>query len=169
MVSARLKSAARGIAYLGLTFTAVSALRGSAQTQASQQTSWTARSMTFTGGRVLVALVGLLVIAVGAAMVVEGVRLKFMRYFTAVPPSVHDLIVHLGRIGTVGRGLVFMVIGGLFVSAAWTLDPHQAGGMDVAFRTLLQQPFGRTLAIAAALALMAFGVYGLAEARYRRV
>ena len=68
-----------------------------------------------------------------------------------------------------GAGLVFSVIGGLFVSAAWTLDPHQAGGMDVAFRTLLQQPFGRTLAIAAALALMAFGVYGLAEARYRRV
>jgi hypothetical protein len=167
--SARLKSAARGIAYLVLTFTAVSALRGSTQTQASQQESLTARSMTFTGGRLLVGLVGAVVIAAGAAMLVEGVQLTFLRYFKAVPPQVHDLVVHLGRIGTIGRGVVFVLIGGLLVSAAWTLDPGRAGGMDAAVRTLLQQPFGQALGVAVALALIAFGIYGLAEARYRRV
>jgi len=167
--SARVKSAARGVAYLVLTFTAVSALRGSTQTQASQQESLTARSMTMTGGRLLVGLVGAVVIAAGAAMVVEGVQLRFMRSFPAVPPRVHALIVHLGRIGTVGRGVVFVLIGGLLVSAAWTLDPGRAGGMDAAVRTLLQQPFGQALGITVALALIAFGLYGLAEARYRRV
>lgn len=166
---ARLKSAARGLAYLVLTFTAISALRGSSQTQASQQASLTARSMTFTGGRILVGLIGLVVIAAGASMVVEGVRLTFMKYFRAVPPQVRDLVVHLGRIGTIGRGVVFALIGGLLVSSAWTLDPHQAGGMDAAVRTLLEQPFGQALGIAAALALIAFGLYGLAESRYRRV
>jgi hypothetical protein len=167
--TARLKSAARGLAYLVLTFSAISALRGSSQTQSGQQESLTSRVMTYSGGRILIGLVGLVVIAAGAAMVVEGVQLKFMRYFKAVAPQVRDLVVQLGRIGTIGRGIVFALIGVLVVSAAWTLDPHRAGGMDSAFRTLLAQPYGQVLGVAAALALIAFGVYGLAEARYRRV
>jgi hypothetical protein len=167
--SARLKSAARGIAYLVLTFTAISALRGSSETQSGQQESLTARVMTHTGGRLLVGLVGLVIIGVGVMMIVEGVRLTFMRYFAAVPPQIHDLVKHLGRIGTIGRGAVFALVGVLLLSAAWRLDPKQAGGMDAAFRTLLAQPFGQVMGIAAALALIAFGIYGFAEARWRRV
>jgi hypothetical protein len=167
--SARLKSAARGIAYLVLTFTAVSALRGSAETQSGQQESLTAKVMTYSGGRVLVGVVGLVVIGVGGALVVEGVRLEFMKFFRAVPPRIHTLVKHLGRVGTIGRGLVFALIGVLLVSAAWNFDAHQAGGMDAAFRTLLTKPFGQVLGIVAALALIAFGIYGYAEARWRRV
>jgi hypothetical protein len=55
------------------------------------------------------------------------------------------------------------------VTAAWTVDPKKAGGVDGALRTLLQQPYGTVLALIASIALIAFGVYGLAEARYRRV
>lgn len=165
----RLKSLARGLAYLVLTFTAVSALRGSATSQSSQQESLAARVMSHSGGRVAVAMVGVAIVAVGAALVVEGVRLTFLRYFRAVPARVHALIVHLGRIGTIARGLVFALVGILVVSAAWTVDPNRAGGIDAAFRTLLSQPYGQVLGIAAAIGLIAFGVYGLAEARYRRV
>jgi succinate dehydrogenase/fumarate reductase cytochrome b subunit len=125
--------------------------------------------MSHSGGRVLVGLVGLAIVAGGAALVVEGYQLKFMRFFRAVPPQVRKVVVHLGRIGTIGRGAVFMLVGALVVSAAWTFDPEKAGGMDTAFRTLLQQPYGKVLGIVAALALLAFGVYGYAEARWRRV
>jgi hypothetical protein len=166
---ARLKSAARGVAYLVLTFTAVSALRGSAQTQAGQQENLTAGVMTHTGGRLLVGVVGVAVVGVGVMMVVEGVQLTFMRYFRAVPPRIRDLVKNLGRVGTIGRGVVFALIGVLLGSAAWSLDPHRAGGMDAAFRTLLAQPFGQVLGVLAALALIAFGIYGYAEARWRRV
>ena len=165
----RLKSAVRGVAYLVLTFTAVSALAGSRTSQSSQQRSLTAEVMSHTGGRFLVVVVGLAIVAAGFAMVVEGVRLTFMRFFRAVPPGVRRVVVHLGRVGTIGRGAVFGVIGVLVVSAAWTFDPDKAGGFDTAFRTLLSQPFGQVLGIVAALALVAFGVYGFAEARWRRV
>jgi Domain of Unknown Function (DUF1206) len=167
--SARLKSAARGVAYLVLTFTAVSALRGSTQTQSGQQETLTAQVMAHTGGRLLVGLVGLGVIAAGATMIMEGYRLTFMRYFKSLPAHLRDAVRNLGRVGTIGRGAVFALVGVLLVSAAWNLDPNRAGGIDAAFRTLLAQPFGQILGIAAALALIAFGIYGLAEARYRRV
>jgi hypothetical protein len=167
--SARLKSLVRGIAYLALTVTAVAALRGSGRTQTDQQETFTARALSHSGGRLLVVLVGLIVVGVGLAMVVEGWKLAFMKYFPAIPANVRPTVVTLGRVGTIGRGLVVALVGALIVSAGWTLDPHRSGGMDGAFRTLLAQPFGAVLAVAAALALMAFGVFGLAEARYRRV
>ena len=165
----RLQSLARGIAYLLLAGTAVSAFLGSGSSQTSQQQSWTARAMSYTGGRWLVALIGLVIVGVGVALVVQGWQLSFMRYFKAVPPQVRRLVVNLGRIGTIGRGAVFALVGVLVVSAAWTLDPKKAGGLDGALRTLLQHPYGTALALVASLALVAFGGYGLAEARYRRV
>jgi hypothetical protein len=64
---------------------------------------------------------------------------------------------------------VFVLIGILVISAAWSFDPKKASGLDGALRTLLQQPYGAVLALLASVALVAFGVYGLAEARYRRV
>ena len=49
------------------------------------------------------------------------------------------------------------------------IDPAKAGGLDKALHTLRNQPFGEFLLILAALGLIAFGIYGLAEARWRRV
>ena len=167
--TARLKSAGRGVIYLGLMLTAVNALRGSSQSQSGQQETFTSRALAHTGGRFLVIAVGLAVVAVAAVMIVEGWKLKFMRFFQHIPPHVGRLVVHLGRIGTIGRGCVFAVAGLLVVIAGWRLDPQYAGGMDAAFRTVLGQPYGRVLGVIAALALAAFGVYGLAEARWRRV
>ncbi len=165
----RLQSLARGIAYLVLAATAVSALLGSGSSQSSQQQAWTARVMGYTGGRWLVALIGLVIVGVGVALVVQGWRLSFLRYFKAVPPKLRQLVVNLGRIGTMGRGAVFALVGVLVVSAAWTFDPKKASGLDGALRTLLQHPYGTALALVASFTLVAFGVYGLAEARYRRV
>ena len=59
--------------------------------------------------------------------------------------------------------------GGLVATAAWTYDPSKAGGLDGALKTLRDQPFGTVLLGLAGLGFVAFGLYGLAEARYRRV
>jgi hypothetical protein len=47
--------------------------------------------------------------------------------------------------------------------------PAKAGGIDKALITLRNQPFGEALLILAALGLVVFGVYGLCEARWRKV
>jgi hypothetical protein len=75
----------------------------------------------------------------------------------------------LGMVGTTARGLVFALAGVLVIDAAITYDPAKAGGLDKALHTLRNQPFGEFLLILAALGLIAFGIYGLAEARWRRV
>jgi hypothetical protein len=75
----------------------------------------------------------------------------------------------LGMIGTTARGAVFALAGVLVIEAAVNYQPTKAGGIDKALLTLRNQPFGEFLLILAALGLIVFGVYGLCEARWRRV
>ena len=75
----------------------------------------------------------------------------------------------LGVTGTIARGLVFALVGVLVVDAAVTHKASESGGIDKALLTLRNQPFGEFLMLVAALGLMVFGVYGLCEARWRKV
>ena len=166
---ARLKSAARGIAYLVLAVTALSVLSGARQSQAGQQKGVAATVMSHTGGRLLVGLAGLVVVGVGVTMAIEGWSKKFMRYFGHLPAGSRRWVIPLGRVGTIARGLVFAVTGSLLVEAAVTADPAKAGGIDTALKTLLDRSYGPALVGALGIGLILFGIYALAEARWRRV
>jgi hypothetical protein len=170
-VGPRVQSLVRALVYAALALSALAVLQGSRTSQASQQQTLSARAMEQPGGRWLVAAIGLLILGVGVALVIEGVRLRFMRYFPAgaLSQGVRHAVRVLGAVGTVARGLVFALTGGLVVAAAWTYDPAKASGLDGALKTLRDQPFGPLLLTAAGAGLVAFGLYGLAEARYRRV
>lgn len=165
----RVTSFVRGVVYLGLAFTSLELLRGARGTQAGQQGHLAGTVMQHTGGRWLVGVVGAVILLVGLVMVREGWSAKFMRYFGSLPQGTRRPIVVLGRVGTVARGLVFAVAGFLVISAAWTASPAKAGGVDVAIRTLLDQPYGPALVTLLGVGLMIFGVYALAEAIWRRV
>lgn len=168
----RLKSLVRGVVYGVLAVTAVSVLAGSggATSQGDQQESLTARVMGQTGGRWLVGLAGLVVLAVGAVMVYEGATKKFEKYLrmSEMNASTRSVVEKLGMVGTIARGLVIGLAGALVVQAAVTFQPDKARGLDGALRTLAGQPYGQALLVAAALGLVAFGVYGYAEARWYR-
>jgi hypothetical protein len=165
----RWQSLGRGLAYSLLTLEALSVLQGSQESQSHKQATLSAQVMAYTGGRVVVVVAGLALAGVGVMMIVEGARLRFMRYLTNVPAGVRPALVQLGRVGTIGRGVVFAMMGALVVAAGWTASPGRAGGMDVALRTLLDQPYGAALVAVVAVGLLAFGCFGFAEARYRRV
>jgi uncharacterized protein DUF1206 len=75
----------------------------------------------------------------------------------------------LGTVGTTARGVVIALAGVLVIDAAVRYKPAQSGGIDKALLTLRGQPFGVALMLAAALGLLAFGLYGLAETRWREV
>jgi hypothetical protein len=165
----RLRSLARAVAYLVLCFSALGVLRGARGTQSGQQAHVAGVVMQHTGGRWAVGLAGAVIVVVGLVMVREGWSAKFLRYFGSLPSGSRSVVVWLGRIGTVSRGLVFAVTGVLVVVAAWTARAAQAGGIDVAVRTLLEKPYGPALVAALGAGLVVFGLYGLAEAAWRRV
>jgi type IV secretory pathway VirB2 component (pilin) len=82
---------------------------------------------------------------------------------------VRRVVEVLGIIGTIARGLVFALVGVLVIAAAVTHQAADSGGIDKALLTLRDQPFGEFLMLLAALGLLIFGIYGLCEARWRKV
>ncbi len=65
--------------------------------------------------------------------------------------------------------MVFLVIAGFLVTAAYQSDPSEARGLGGALLALQAQPFGRALFGLVALGLGAFGAFEFAEAKYRRI
>jgi len=168
----RLKSLARGLIYAFfayLTFQVISGSGGGSQT--SRQQDLTGKVMHHSGGRWLVGIVGLAIVIAGLVLVAEGIRRKFLKFLelSQLSPRARRLVELLGMIGTTARGAVFALAGALVVEAAVTYQPAKAGGIDKALLTLRNQPFGEFLLILAALGLIIFGIYGLCEARWRRV
>jgi len=167
----RLKSLARAVVYAGLAYLTFEVLSGRRGSQARQQQDVTARAMQHPGGRWLVGIIGLAIVLIGLVMISEGLRRKFMKYLrtSQMGPRTRRAVRILGTVGTVARGLVVALAGILVIDAAMTHSPAKSRGIDQALLTLRNEPFGPVLLGLAALGLIVFGVYGLCEARWRRV
>ena len=167
----RLKSLARAVIYAGLSYLTFTVISGTDRSQSGRQQDVTATAMQHAGGRVLVGIVGLVIVACGVILVVEGARKKFMRYLNTAQMSgrTRRVVKLLGMTGTIARGLVFALVGVGVIDAAFTHKASESGGIDKALLTLRDQPFGEYLMLLAAVGLVVFGVYGLCEARWRKV
>jgi type IV secretory pathway VirB2 component (pilin) len=167
----RLKSLARAVIYAGLSYLTFTVISGSDRSQSARQRDITATAMQHTAGRVMVGVVGLVIVACGITLFAEGARKKFMRYLQTVRMSARArrVVKLLGITGTIARGVVFALVGVLVIDAAVTHKASESGGIDKALLTLRDQPFGEVLMMLAALGLIVFGIYGLCEARWRKV
>jgi hypothetical protein len=160
------------LVYLALMLSAIRILVGY-QVHGSDHTArdWTAWAMTFPMGRWAVAVVGLGIVIAGvfnlyaSATSRIGDRLDAQRLRGASLQAA----VMIGRIGVASRGVVFCLIGGYLIIAAWHSDPREARGLAGAMRLLERQRFGPWLLALVALGFVAYGVYEFIQARYRRV
>ncbi|WP_413320869.1 DUF1206 domain-containing protein [Agrococcus sp. 1P02AA] len=118
-------------------------------------------------GQWLVGLVGLVVVGVGVAFVLRGVR---RRFFEDVDPPAryHRLVEALGAPGFVAKGVAIGIAGVLFVIAAVRLDPEEAGGLDGALQSLTTVPGGVIALLVIAVGLIVYGAYCVARGVWAR-
>jgi hypothetical protein len=167
----RVRSFARAVIYAFFAVTAFKIVsQGSSDSQAGQQELWTAKAMQQPGGRWVVSVVGVVVVMCGLVLVWEGVRRKFEKYLDLgrMSPRVRKVVEFLGVVGSISRGLVFALAGAFVISAAVNYDAKKAGGLDHALRELADTSSGPWLLGVVAVGLIMFGVYGFAEAKWRR-
>lgn len=167
----RLQALARGVVYAGLAVSTFAFIAGtSRQSQSHRQATLTARVMKHDFGRWLVGIAGAIVVLIGLAMIVKGVTRKFQKELRMddLTGRTRTVVVALGTVGSIARGAVFTVTGALVIEAAVTFDPGKSTGLDGALRTLADHAYGPWLLIAAALGLIAFGLYGFAAARWAK-
>lgn len=70
--------------------------------------------------------------------------------------------------GESARAVVFFLTGAFLLKAAVEFDPDEAIGLDGALRKVAEQPYGQALLGLVAAGLLAYGLYAVALARYRR-
>ena len=78
-------------------------------------------------------------------------------------------ITWIGTIGHIARAIVFALVGWFLLKAAYEFDAKEAVGLDGALTKILQAAYGPWLLGFIAAGLIAFGIYSISEARYRKI
>ena len=161
-----------GVLHVGLVVYAVGLLTGAALGGGGGTQSWTAKLMAWDpGGRLLVGIVGALVTAFALYQIVKAWKAKLDERLSLgqLEATTRRWVVGISRFGMAARGVVFAILGAFLVVAALRTDPSRARGLGQALGTLQAQSYGSILLGAAALGLVAYGIYEFVEARYRRI
>lgn len=161
----------RAVVYLWLAWTGYKVVQGAASSQSQSSNKATSHLMNSTGGRWLIALMGLVVIGIGIGLMVYGLKKKFEKRLNTGQMSfrVRKTVRRLGMAGYTAKGIAYGIVGLLLVVAAVTYDAKKATGLDGALKTLAGQPYGPWLLSLVAIGIAAFGIYCFFQARYRKV
>lgn len=133
----RLASAARAVIYAALGVSAALVALGSGSSSSQSQKQATSGVLAWPGGRVIVVVAGLIIIGVGVAHVVKGVKKSFVEEIdtSSMSPVASEGVARLGQIGYIAKGVALGVVGGLLSYATLTFDRHKAQGLDGALQT----------------------------------
>lgn len=168
-IALRLGSAGRGLIYAGIAMSVLRYMtRGTSGSQGGDQQAkhWTARLLEQPFGPWLVAAVGLGIVAYGAYQLYAAWDAKLSKRISLgeMDDRVRRKVVAISRFGIGARGIVFFVIGGSLVLAGFRHNPAAAHGTSGALQALPQP-----LLALVGFGLIAYGVYALVNARYRRI
>ena len=172
-LAVRAAQAGRGLVYGAL---GVSALRmigggGDAGSQGETTRDWTARLLGMPFGRALVIALGLGVLGYAAYQVYRAFSDKATKHLDLYEagPAQAKWIVRFGRFGIAARAVVFAMIGVLIARAGLHANSGEAGGIAQSLQALGAADYGRLVLGTVAFGLIAYGIYQLATARYRRM
>jgi Domain of Unknown Function (DUF1206) len=135
-----------------------------------EKTAFVDKVFDWPAGELLVAVVGLGIVAIAVYLVHRGMAKRFVDDLdlAGAEPHARDAAVRFGQVGWTALGVAYGIIGLLVTYSAATYDPEKATGMDTALKTLAGQPYGSILLLVVAAGLACFGAYCLFDARYRR-
>jgi hypothetical protein len=166
----RVAALASGIAYGILAVTAIKILTESGAGSGTPKEA-TGGVLDWTGGTVLVAVAGAIMIGVAVYQAYKGLARKFLEDAKTgeMSESVRKGYTALGVFGHIARAVVFALVGYGLIKAAIDYDPKEAIGLDGALRELANASYGPAVLGIVAVGLAGFGFYSIVDARYRKV
>jgi Domain of Unknown Function (DUF1206) len=167
----RVAAFASGIAYGVMCFLAVEILLGAGGGSGGSVKKSTAGVLGWPAGTWIVGIAGVVLIGVALYQGYRGITKKFLEESKVeeMGPQVKKWISRLGTFGHLARMVVFGLVGVFVVKAAIDYKPSKAVGLDGALAKILHHSYGPFLLGIVATGLIAFAVYSLSDARYRRI
>ena len=168
----RIGQAVSGLVYGGLALSAfelLDELEDVGELDEERGVRHTARTiLDLPHGDSLLIAAGLVVVAFGVGNVVQGVMQDFSKRL-ACDDRLCGVVVPLAKAGYGARGLASLPLGVFLVLAGIEARAGEARSWGGALQAVEHQPFGTFALCLVAGGLVAFGLFGLIEARYRRI
>lgn len=160
------------IIYASGTYLAIKVFQGARSDGGGQNSSEQMSStlMQQTWGLWLVGLCGVIVILFSFIQFKHAIKSDFMDKFDLhkMSAKAKSAAEKVGRVGFFARGVIYIMVGGFFVSAALAADPEEAGGLRDALNTLMQQSYGQYAVMFIGAGLFLFGIFCAFESRYHK-
>lgn len=171
-IAKRVRSIAVGVIHAGLGITAVKIAWGdvgAASRDGAQSQGWVARALATPGGEIALWAVAAGFVGYGLYQLYKAWKAKLSKRLALgeMEPRTKKYVIAASRFGIAARGVVFGVIGVLVARAIQTHNPSHARGVKQAMLEILS--YGRTPFIVVAAGLIAYGIYEIINARYRRI
>ena len=165
----RVAALGSGIVYAILCAIAVEILLGSGGSGNAQKT--TAGVLGWPGGTWIVGAAGVVLCGVAVYQAYRGLSTDFLRDSKTerMGPWLRPWITFIGTVGHLARAVVFALVGVFLVKAALDYNPGKAVGIDGALAKLARASYGPYLLGIVAAGLIAFALYSISDARFRRV
>ena len=172
-IARRIGYAAIGGIHIGLAYSAAQLIFGSGGRSRGDAASkeWTATLLAQPFGQWLVGAAGLGFIAFALSQFYKAYTAKFREKLKTneMDEKTQTFATRSGQAGLTARGVVFGIIGVFLILAALHSNAGEARGLSGALRALEQQSYGQWVLGIVALGLIAYGLYMLVMARYRRI
>jgi uncharacterized protein DUF1206 len=168
----RLAAFGSGVTYALFCAIAIQILLGSGGGSSSGSPKQpTAGVLGWPGGTWIVGLAGAGFCGVALYQGYRGISKDFLddSKTEEMSPGVRTWITWIGTFGHLARMVVFGLVGIFLVRAAVEYNPDKAVGLDGALAKLANHSYGSYLLGIVAVGLVAFAVYSLSDARYRRI
>jgi hypothetical protein len=170
-IAKRVRSAFIAAIHFGLGYSAVRIAMGhyAAAQDGKQSQHWTAKALATPGGKYALYAIALGLAGYGLYQLYCAVTAKLDKQLSlgSMGYRARKWVVGISRFGVAARGAVFIVTGGLVAKAVRDHDPTEAAGPMRSLRELFN--FGTIPFAIIAVGLIAYGVYQLLNARYRRI
>lgn len=161
-----------GLVYGGLAFSGLKLIQGKDQgNNGNSQQTLAHELLDKSYGAWLLGLIGLITIGLGIYQIYKGISGKYMKKIQGaqIKPEWKKSLERAGKVGYPARGIVWGIIGYLFLKAALNANEQQAGGTEKAFQFLENNMFGSFLLGAVALGLICYGIFMFVRARYETI
>ena len=168
-IGRRLIQLGQAVLYALLTLSAVRVLLGT-RSQGSPKRA-AAGILSWSGGPELVGAIGGAVAIIAVVNVYWGLSARFRESIATRDLSARAdrLVTTVARVGFVSLGAVLAVVAWFLIKAAVDFDAGKVVSLGGAMARLVRADYGRALLCATAAGLLAYGTFGLLQARYHRV
>jgi hypothetical protein len=168
----RLAALASGIAYGAICAIAVEILLGSGGGGNSGSPKKAAAGVfSWPAGTWIVGIAGGVMLGVALYQGYRGITQKFLddSKVAEMGPRMKKWITRVGTVGHLARMVVFGLVGIFLIKAAVDYNPSKAVGLDGALAKIVHRSYGPVLLGIVAAGLIAFALYSLSDARYRKI